>query len=142
MRETQFRVEDHAAQVPSGAYMLAGGTAMDDLLDRLHNGDATLGWEGDPRLCLAFNRETDRWEMWRFEHDSQYRLVGVSKTGCGFPPDTIQNLVSKDGRRGYDVVKDVERHNQMTTALADSKFGQATSAGAEKLAWALQKDLA
>lgn len=141
MRETAFQARDHAAQVPSGAYMLAAGSAMDDLLDRLHNGQPEVGWEGDPRLALAFNRQTDRWELWRFEHDSQYRLVGVSKPGCSFPPDTIQNLVSIDGRRGYDVVKDVERHNELNTAIADAKFGQATSAGAEKLAWALERDL-
>lgn len=141
MRETQFTARDHAAQVPSGAYMLAAGTAMDDLLGRLHNGDPTLGWEGDPRLCIAFNRQTDRWEMWRLEHDSQYQLVGVSKPGCAFPPDTIKHLVSIDGRRGYDVVKDVERHNQMNTALMNEKFGDATSAGAEKLAWAMQRDI-
>lgn len=141
MRETQFRATDHRDHLPSGAAILAAGGAMDDLLGKLHNGDPTMGWGGDPRLALAFNRQTDRWELWRMEHDGEYRIVCVSKRGAGFPPDLIKNLMSMDGQRGYDLVKDLDRSRQMATAAEDYTFHQKMAPKVEKLAWALRRDL-
>lgn len=142
MREAQFRTTDHRDQLPSGAAMLVHGTAMDDLIHRLHFGDPTLGWEGDPRLALAFNRQTDRWELWRMEHDGEYRLVCVSKAGVGFPPDLIKNLMSMDGQRGYNLVQDLDRNRQVAEAAKDYTFHQTMAPKIQKLAWGLRKDLA
>lgn len=141
MRETQFQVRDHASQVPSGAAVLASGAAMDQLVNDLHYGSPALGWEGDPRLALAFNRQTDRWELWRMEHDGEYRIVCISRKGAGFPPDLIKNLMSMDGQRGYNLVQDLDRNRQMATAAQDYDFSQAMRPKIEKLGWALRKDL-
>lgn len=140
MRETRFQARDHREQMPSGAAILASGTAMDDLLDRLQNGSPTHGWEGDARLCLAYNRQTERWELWRCEHDAQYRLVGASKKGFPFPPNLIEHLVSRDGRRGYDLIKDMDKMEMVRKAAEDYKFHEAMAPRIEKLAWALRKD--
>ena len=100
MREqSNFRVQDHRDQVPSGAYILADGTAMNDLVDRLQNGQASVGWEGDPRLCIAYNRQTTQWELWRAESDGQYRMVMRSKPGMSFPMNLIEHLMQHDNRR-------------------------------------------
>ncbi len=142
MREqSNFRVQDHADQVPSGAYLLADGTAMNDLVDRLQNGQPSIGWEGDPRLCIAYNRQTTCWELWRMEADGNYRLCMRSKPGMGFPMNLIEHLMQHDTRRKFDAYRDVERHNDLVKAVAASNARDAQSAAAEKVRWALNKDL-
>lgn len=142
MREqSNFRVQDHRDQVPSGAYILADGTAMNDLVDRLQNGQASVGWEGDPRLCIAYNRQTTQWELWRAESDGQYRMVMRSKPGMSFPMNLIEHLMQHDNRRKFDALRDVDKHNDLQRALAASQLQEHKDAAAEKARWALKKDL-
>jgi hypothetical protein len=140
-RESQFRVQDHDVLAPSGAHILASGTAMDDLIHRLHHGDPTVGWEGDTRLAVAYNKMTDRWELWRREHDDRYRLIGQSPVGLSFPTDLVKHLVSIDGRRGYNAVKHVQEHNEAIEKAVNEKFQGQVRESAGRLKWALQRDL-
>lgn len=139
MRSTPFDPKMHA-EIVGNAAVLTDRTAMDDLVRRLQDGDPTVGWEGDPRLCIAFNKNTQQWELWRFEHDSQYRRVLRSKPGMAFPRNLIEQLVQMDAQRGHDVAVEVAVAREKAEAEADYKFSQAMRPRIEKLAWALRKD--
>lgn len=110
MREQTLEAVEHLG-VPSGAAVLVDREVMDGLLEKLHKGVPTMGWAGDPRLCLAFNRPDQRWELWRLEHDYQYRLICRSKPGMGLDNRLISSLVAHDSRRGYNVGADIIQSN-------------------------------
>lgn len=139
-RETAFDARDHAGVVPSGASILVDKDAMDHLLDRLQNGDPALGWEGDPRFVLAWNRVDRRWELWRREHDEEYRLFARSKVDHPFPVNIIQEIMAHDVRRGFDPKAYVDAHNAAVDAEKAYQASQRRGPSLEKLAWALRKD--
>lgn len=124
---------------PSGAAVLVDMRAMDGLLDRLHNGDPTKGWEGDTALFLAFNRPSQRWELWRQE-GGESSLVGRSKPGHPFPSNLIEELVARDVRRGFKPWESVDAHNRAVDAQRQYEQEQRMGPAIDKLAWALAKD--
>lgn len=126
--------------MPSGASILVDPRAMDHLLDRLQNGDQTRGWEGDPRFTLAWNRQEQRWELWRRENDEQYRLFARSKPDHPFPVDIIDEIVAHDTRRGYDPKRDIDAHNSAVDRELAYQRAQKRGPAVEKLAWALRKE--
>jgi hypothetical protein len=140
MRETQFRAHEHATIAPSGASIIVNPDRMDDLVNKLHHGDPTVGWEGDERLALAWNRETQKWELWRRERDEDYRLIALSPYQHPFPDDIIERLVTHDVRRGFDVSKYVREANAKVEKEQEYQLGEALGPSHEKLAWALMKD--
>lgn len=115
-----------------------------DLIDALHNGYSPLGWEGDPLLFLAWNRESQRIELWRhnLNRDGQPGLVMRSRPGVKVADmNIIRFLVEHDGRRGYDPAAEIKKHNdarrkELLDAQRD-KMGEA----AERLYHGFQKDL-
>lgn len=139
MREQSFNDIEHP-EFLGGAAVLVDQTAMNDLLDRLQNGDPTQGWEGDPRLVLAFHKVDQRWELHRLEADNQYRMLARSKPGMAFPASIIQELVRMDTRRGFDPKAYVDQYNAKVEAEKDYDLSQRTREAAEVLAWALKKD--
>lgn len=139
MRETAFQARDHAETIGHAA-VLTDRTAMDDLVRRLQDGDPAKGWEGDSRLCIAFNKVTQSWELWRFENDSQYRRVLRSKPGMAFPQNLIEHLVSIDAQRGHDAQVEIAVAKAKAEAAEDYRFSQAMQPKIEKLAWALRQD--
>lgn len=68
------------------------------IIDKLQNGDPTLGWEGDPRLTLYI--EDGRWVLYRMEADEQMRPVCYSRPGLELDERLIRRLVEHDNRRG------------------------------------------
>lgn len=140
MRETQFRAHEHAAIAPSGASIIVSRDRMDDLIGKLHHGDPTVGWEGDERLALAWNRDTQRWELWRRERDENYRLIAQSPIGHPFPDDIIERLVTHDVRRGFDVSEYVRRANEKVEEQREYELSERLGPAHEKLAWALMRD--
>jgi hypothetical protein len=76
--------------------------AVNDIIRRIHHGDPTRGWEGDPRLEVYFDGDTRQWELWRLEHDNTYRRVVYSDPGGQLDTSIIDWLVAHDTRRGYD----------------------------------------
>ena len=112
---------------------------------RLEDGDPTLGWEGDARLCLYLNYADRRWVLIRLENDGEYRVVTVS------PPDQVLNeaeiaklimrLVAHDSRRGVDVKAMSDAHNAQVKAAVEAEESEKREKLAEKLAWGIQKDL-
>ncbi len=131
---------EHASYMPGGAALITDPTVMNDIVSRLQHGDPTRGWEGDRRLVLAWNRPESRWELWRLEHDEQYRLVMRSKPNLPLQPNLIDELVRMDVRRGFDVGADTRRHNAAVEAKQEYDFGEKMGPKYEKLKWALRKD--
>jgi hypothetical protein len=90
---------------------------MHDLIHRIRYGDPVKGWDGDQRLALYFNGETERFELWRLEDDEQYRLV--CRSGVGIPLDEriIDALIGMDGRRRQtNLATEVREHNDALEA--------------------------
>jgi hypothetical protein len=71
--------------------------AMAALIHKLHFGDPVRGWEGDPRLAVYW--APPRWEVWRLEHDGQYRQVCRSLPDIPFDERLIDSLIQWDRHR-------------------------------------------
>lgn len=125
--------------MPSHAAIVTDPTLMNDLVRRLREGDST-GWEGDPRLTLAWNRPERRYELWRLERDSQYRLVARGPIDGGMPYDLTRQLVAHDQRRGFDVFAEVRAHNAEVERRQEADLTEKMAPAYEKLRWALRKD--
>jgi hypothetical protein len=74
-------------------------TAMSHVITKIQHGDPIRGWEGDPRLCVYYNGDTDRFELWRLEDDNEYRIVCRSTPGTPFDERVIDALVGWDRHR-------------------------------------------
>lgn len=115
-----------------------------ELIDALHNGYSPLGWEGDPLLFLAWNRATQRMELWRhnLHGDGKAGLIMRSKPGQRIADmNIIRFLVEHDTRRGYDPVKEIADHNAKVRKdhldAQRDKMGEA----ADRLYHGFQKDI-
>lgn len=109
------------------------------LVDKLHFGDPTLGWEGDERLALY--REGPRWLLMRLEHDGEYRTVCWSRPGLELDERLIMHLVAHDARRGANPADQVDRANATATKELEYQATEKVHSAAEKLQWALRRDL-
>ncbi len=115
-----------------GARTWVPGRGLDALADELR--------QYDPRLTLAFHGRDQRWELWRYEGGT-YNLVMRSRRGLPFPGDILSELRRRDVRSGYDPHDDVETHNARVDSAIDHRTDEQFGAGAEKLAWALRRDI-
>lgn len=114
-----------------------------DAIDRLRNGDATLGWSGDEHLSLVINLTTQRWEVWYACTDGVDRMVmhKPMRAGEGIPiVGLIRAIVAADTRH-IDVVGEVEAANVKREVAKAAAFREQTGEAGEKLAHALAKDL-
>lgn len=114
-----------------------------DLIDMLHNGYSPLGWEGDPLLYLAWNRQTQRMELWRhnLHGDGKAGLIMRGKPGMRVADmNIIRFLVEHDTRR-RNVVEDMFKHNEKVKKdqldATRDKMGEA----ADRLYHGFQKDI-
>lgn len=84
-----------------------------ELLDALQNGYPTLGWDGDPLLFLAYNRATDRIEVWRhnLNRDGKPGLVMQSKPGQRIADMNIIKVLMDHDTRRTDVAANIQKHN-------------------------------
>jgi hypothetical protein len=110
------------------------------LVDKLHYGDPTIGWEGDERLAL-YREDGDRWLLMRLEHDGEYRPVCRSRPGLPLDERLIMHLVAHDARRGVNPADKADAANAAVTKELDYQSTQKVHSAAEKLQWALRRDL-
>lgn len=68
------------------------------IVDKLHHGDPTLGWEGDPNLAL-YSEPDGSYMLCRLEADGEMRLVARSRPGLRLDDGLIRHLVAHDTRR-------------------------------------------
>lgn len=110
--------------------------------DRLHHGDASISWNGDPALAVYHNQ--DRLEIVRWCEDGEPRVVMRSKPGHkSLDTAALVFLAEHDSQRrgGYDVRADIDatraRIDGDRQAELDAKFDEA----ADKLHYALRRDI-
>lgn len=105
----------------------------------LYDGDPTLGWEADPRLCLYKNDRDKALLLVRLEADNEYRAVlrreltpdermtsfaGLNLYGRDSMVRMIQRLISHDTQRGFDVMAATVGANDAKHAEADKALGE------------------
>lgn len=102
----------------------------------------TMLREYDPRLSLVRNNSAGQWEVWRQCEDEVARHI-CSRKGTHVPngPALINFLASHDTRRGFDPIADVEAANVAAQAAQDREFDEHAEDKADKLAFALGRDL-
>ena len=113
---------------------------VEDMIHKLHYGDATLGWEGDPALAL-YRTEDSRWELWRLENDGEYRRFCRSKPGAKLDNRLIMELVAHDARRGYNPHTALTQHNERLERERDQRAQEKVAASLEKVYWGLKRDV-
>lgn len=115
---------------------------MQDVIDKLHNGDPTKGWAGDPRLEVYFEPVEQRWELWRLEDDNVYRMTCRSQPGVPFDERLIEHLVAHDRRRFTKSLHDqiVEKNAAIDRAVAAENESYVNEEVNPRLKWALKKD--
>ena len=113
-----------------------------DFLRRLHEGDATLGWTGDPRLgvywadnCLEIRRLLDDGTMTTIMRAKPHVRVLNSAT--------LKFLAEHDSqsRRAFNVVEEINRHNAQVERDKERTRQAKVEDAADRLRWALMKDL-
>lgn len=96
----------------------------------------------DDRLSLVRNLAENQWEVWRSCEDGEPRRV-ASRKGTQVPhgPSLIRFLAEHDTRRGFDPIADLEKHNAAVDRARDSDLDARFEESADKLAWAIGRDL-
>lgn len=72
-------------------------------VDKLHNGDPSVGWEGDRQLGLYHDK--DRWMIARVEDDGRLSTVHVGSYLERLDERILIRLMDHDRNRGFDPVK-------------------------------------
>lgn len=111
-----------------GHQMMAPSDAF-DIAQRVQKGDATLGWEGDPRMHVSYVPATQRWEVWRLGEDGRDRLV---KTWHPSQWDQrVLRFLAEHDSRHVDVVARMDKENEKLEREREEKFTQAVAEAAE-----------
>lgn len=117
--------------------------AVQDVVDRLRNGDPSCGWEGDERLALYMEQVPGRrepsWVLERLEDDGVYRVVTRSRPGADLRK-LPQVLVEHDRQRGFDAYLAVEAHNAALHARKDAEAGDRMAARLDRVVWSINRD--
>jgi len=113
---------------PRGVRMLIESDVL-DICGRIQKGDATCGWEGDPRMFVVFNNVTKKYEVLRRGEDNKDRVVS-SWEPAQFDARVILNLVEHDTRH-TDVLAAVEKHNASVAKTREDNAKQAMAGAKE-----------
>lgn len=127
-------------ELPNGSVEWAAADDSQEIGRRLREGDATLGWPGDPDLTLVRNTVKGRWEVWRRHEDGSASIV-MQRSGDRLPGTGLICAVRDHDTRLVDVLGDIDRHNDALDAARRERARAQTEDAADKLAWALGKDL-
>src|SRR5688572_28655510 len=124
--------------------LLADGSTLmvdHDFITRLHTGDPTIGWLGDERLGVYATPSGI--EIRRLCEDGEIRTICRSKPGVRYlNTDTLRYLAAHDGRgAGHDVVERVIAQNMAVEAEQDAKFKEFCDVTADRMEFAMMKDL-
>jgi hypothetical protein len=115
-------------------------SAMSGLIDKLHHGDPVRGWAGDPRLAVYWAPPC--WELWRLEHDGEYRLTWRGAPGTPFDERLIDMLVAADRyRRTRSLHDEIVERNDRRDAQAQADWDSyVAEEAAPRLAKALRRE--
>lgn len=115
---------------------------MQDVIDKMQQGDPTKGWAGDPNLYLRFEPIEKRFEVWRLEDDGVHRMTMRSAPGVPLHDGLIDWLVANDRRRFTkslhdQIVEKNEAHEREVRRVNDDFIREEVN---PRLDWALKKD--
>lgn len=114
-----------------------------DFEERLHKGDATVGWGGDERMGLY--AANGCLELRRLCEDGELRLICRSKPGVRSfaSSELLRELAEHDSqsRRQYDAHEDVVAHNTKVMADRDAASRDRIGEALSKFKHALRKDV-
>lgn len=109
----------------AGRRLWLDGASMDDVIHKLHFGDPVKGWEGDERLAVYFDGNSERWELWRLEDDNQYRFVCRTAAGIPFDDRVIDALLERDRQRQQqDLAESIINDALAADAAKDAKHSE------------------
>lgn len=123
-----------------------------ELARRIREGDASLGWLGDDRLSLHLNLkhqpdpehhpeiEVARWEVWR-RHDDGNSSVVCHFVGDRPPADALIRGLARNDTRTRDLANEMIAARDAHNARVSRDFRERAEDKADKLHWALTKDL-
>lgn len=78
-------------------------SVADWFIEKLHFGDPTKGWEGDPQLYVIAETFPDGtvWELWRHEENGHRSLIEKSPVGYPFDERLLEQLCKLDKHRRH-----------------------------------------
>jgi len=115
----------------------------------LRDGDPVTGWAGDDRLTLCLNTEYrdqrdgysgPAWEVWRRHEDGTSTIV-MRKKGARIDRNVLLRLLAAHDTRHVNVIDQVAKANAANEKSLDDDFGDYVEDRADRLAWALGRDL-
>jgi hypothetical protein len=113
-----------------------------EVVRKLHNGDMTIGWRGDPNMEIAYNKKLDILELWRNGEDGQWKLLAQSNPGVRvLDTNFLLYVRDHDPYRGYDAFASIEKANQKIREENEKKQDEAIKETAERVAYELRKKL-
>lgn len=109
------------------------------LVERVQKGDPTIGWRGCSQMDVYENRARHEVRVVDFDiTGKRYVAASVSTLFPGWRHELLRKLRDGDWRNDIDVAND---HNDRLEAEAEYRLNQHLEEGAEKLAWALRRDV-
>jgi hypothetical protein len=124
--------------LPNGMSLLVDA----DFYQRLHGGDASVGWTGDERLAVY--HEAGRIEIWRHCEDGEPRLIVRSRPGMDrLDSGVLRFLAEHDSqsRRGYDARADMDAVNEAVRKEYARQAKERNDEAADRLYHGLKKDI-
>lgn len=116
---------------------VAGDVELRDIVRLLKHGDGLRGWEGDPNMEVMVNLTTGMFDLWTLDARGE-PYIALSRPYCDHR--LIDDVLAADTRR-WDVAGASMANNEAVRAAADASFDEQVEAFADKLQWALRRDL-
>lgn len=98
-------------------------SVADWFIEKLHFGDSTIGWEGDPQLFVVAESTPAGtvWELWRHEENGHRSLIEKSPPGYPFDERILIQLCKLDShRRHRDLANEIETANNKRDAQSQA----------------------
>jgi hypothetical protein len=112
---------------------------VQEFIEKMHYGDATLGWQGDTRLSL-YRTPDRRWAIYREEANGDILPVCRSRPGLPLGNAVFMHLAAHDHRAGFDPGSLLMDHKGNPLNVSERVSDNIREAH-EKLARAAAKDL-
>ena len=143
IREPDFTPVMHPVALERGGLRLWVEPEVQEIVHKLHYGDAVVGWEGDPRMALYLN-EDNKWLLVRWSPNPETmeeEPVPVLLSRPDVPiGGLIRWLVEHDCRNGHDVMAELKRRRATREAEANAESKELIGETVDRLAFSFSKN--
>lgn len=113
-----------------------------DIATRVRHGDPVIGWRGDESMDVYLFNQHRRCEVWAFDRQGiRYCAASVNVDVPGWQHTLLRKLRDGDWHRGQTVFDEINKRNDARDKARDAAAAARGDERAEKLAWALQRDI-